>query len=299
MSRQVWGTFSVKDHCASRAYVADVMLYDRLVIPVPPDDEQRENWDQQGWNPGLQECLLEILGDKARRVPWTKELRERWRSRFYGGFDIPRELRESRDLPFPVTRLALFDDIPRHVTGVAAVTNFPSMAELSAAVNLRAVENQQHYSCSALVAVLGRAFLVPDDPSRSHLDLLQDAVDLSSEPEFTRKRACFWRWAYEFIDDTGVTDQLAIKDAVEEMNDLITDEQKILQRHKIRTTTRYAFLVASITLGLLGGPLTAIGVGGAFVSVGDFLADKLLADKPDAKKPAALFHDIRRHFGWS
>ena len=41
MARQVWGTFSVKDHCEPRAFVKVVMNYDRLVIPVPPDDEER------------------------------------------------------------------------------------------------------------------------------------------------------------------------------------------------------------------------------------------------------------------
>jgi len=33
MSKQVWGTFSVKDHCDPNAFVAEVMLYD-LVVKV-------------------------------------------------------------------------------------------------------------------------------------------------------------------------------------------------------------------------------------------------------------------------
>jgi hypothetical protein len=33
---ELWGTFSVKDHLRERAFVAEVLLYDRLVIPRPP-----------------------------------------------------------------------------------------------------------------------------------------------------------------------------------------------------------------------------------------------------------------------
>ena len=34
MSREVWATYSVKDHLDRRALAADVMLYDRLVFRV-------------------------------------------------------------------------------------------------------------------------------------------------------------------------------------------------------------------------------------------------------------------------
>jgi hypothetical protein len=51
MSKQVWGTYSVKDHCDPNAFVAEVMLYDRLVIPVPPDDKERARWRKAGWQP--------------------------------------------------------------------------------------------------------------------------------------------------------------------------------------------------------------------------------------------------------
>ena len=37
MPREVWGTFSVADHLREQAFVADILLYDRLVILVPPD----------------------------------------------------------------------------------------------------------------------------------------------------------------------------------------------------------------------------------------------------------------------
>jgi hypothetical protein len=44
MTIELWGTFSVRDHLVSRAFVADVLLYDQLVIPtMPENDDEREH----------------------------------------------------------------------------------------------------------------------------------------------------------------------------------------------------------------------------------------------------------------
>lgn len=77
MSREVWGTFAVNDHCVPRAFVADVMLYDRLVIPVPPDDPTKDDkalWAK--WDVKRQAELLAVLGDRARPVKWDQQRRQ-------------------------------------------------------------------------------------------------------------------------------------------------------------------------------------------------------------------------------
>jgi hypothetical protein len=33
---ELWATFSVKDHCQPGAFIAEALLYDRLVLPVVP-----------------------------------------------------------------------------------------------------------------------------------------------------------------------------------------------------------------------------------------------------------------------
>ena len=85
MARQVWGTFSVKDHCAPNAFVAEVMLYDRLVVPRPPDENERIRWRNEGWNPDLLDKLLSILGERAYVIDWDAIRQEKWRSRFDAG----------------------------------------------------------------------------------------------------------------------------------------------------------------------------------------------------------------------
>src|SRR5579864_5601280 len=86
--RERWGTFSVKDHKADAPFVSDVLLYDRLVIPVPASTKEEAYWNSQGWEPhGLRDCL-DILGVKtdktdglALMVPWDDSKRARFRSR--------------------------------------------------------------------------------------------------------------------------------------------------------------------------------------------------------------------------
>ena len=36
---QLWATFSVKDHCRRGAFIAEVLLYDKLLIPVVPTEQ--------------------------------------------------------------------------------------------------------------------------------------------------------------------------------------------------------------------------------------------------------------------
>jgi hypothetical protein len=71
---ETWGTFSVTDHLGRRAFVADVILYDRLVIPVPDAEERR----LAGWYgaaamlrvshmPGMTAAAWSLLRDGASR----------------------------------------------------------------------------------------------------------------------------------------------------------------------------------------------------------------------------------------
>jgi len=130
--------------------------------------------------------------------------------------------------------------------------------------------------------------------------LLRQAVELSAERSAARKRAKFWRWQREFFSDKGITDQSAIREAVEELQDMIAEEKANTRRKGIRVGTQFAFLAGSVTLGLLSAPLAAAAVGAAFISVGQFVADRLLEGKPQTTdSPVALLWDARKHFGWN
>src|SRR5262249_23942436 len=83
MSRERWGTFSVRDHTLGHPYAADVLIYDRLIIHRPGTPEERARWASQErkGNPDLLDSLLEVLrADKhhgrAITVPWNQATRD-------------------------------------------------------------------------------------------------------------------------------------------------------------------------------------------------------------------------------
>jgi len=93
MGAAVWGTFAVNDHCRANAFAREVLLFDRLVLPVPAHDEERERWRHpnptdatETWKPERQQQLLAILGSQHRaghngarvvyEAPWDEQ---RWR----------------------------------------------------------------------------------------------------------------------------------------------------------------------------------------------------------------------------
>ena len=60
MSTEVWGTFSVQDHLAERAFIADVLLYDRLVIPTKPDGQDPAEWPKD-WDLALRVAIRNVV----------------------------------------------------------------------------------------------------------------------------------------------------------------------------------------------------------------------------------------------
>src|SRR5262245_57647189 len=70
MARERWGTFSVIDHKDPAALVPEVLIYDRLVIPVPATADDRSNWKKRGWEPDLLFARLERFGPLAVQANW-------------------------------------------------------------------------------------------------------------------------------------------------------------------------------------------------------------------------------------
>jgi len=129
MAEQLWGTYSVADHCEPYAFIADLILYDRLLVPVPPSDDSHEwdRWATNEWRPERQKLLLKELGDYVKPIGWTKELRARWEAMedvaeeadtaAFAGDDLEwtaegaREVKKGRPDPFGDTRRLLARDL--------------------------------------------------------------------------------------------------------------------------------------------------------------------------------------------
>jgi hypothetical protein len=140
---------------------------------------------------------------------------------------------------------------------------------------------------------MGRELLVPDDPSWDDFDLLKKAVEVSSDSDFGRKRAAYWRWQREFFRDGVIVDKETVERAVEEMRELIEEEKAILRKNRCKFALGFCFTLAPAALTFFSGdPNIAIGVGSAFLGLGAFLSDKigilrLSPDRPPCATPSS------------
>ncbi len=299
---EVWGTFSVKDHARPRPFVADVMLYDRLVIPYPPDEAETLRWRAEGWQPSRLHYCLDILGDLAVPVKWDAERREAFRSRWAAAKELD---------PFYVSSLQLQlelkgiqpERIPRGVEKVRPIAAYPSRSAFDKQVALRVKSRAHTGDVGSLAAVLAREFLVPDDPSVSDLKLLAQAVKLASDPEFREKRSAFHQWLEDVIERG-----LGEHDAVAELRSRVAEYNGVLRRFRIRKRAKFAFLVTKVglltiaglgTAGALAVPAVAPVLGDAAILLAEYgVLDRQPEPQVPQNTPAAMFYAARRHFGW-
>jgi hypothetical protein len=306
VSKEYWGTFSVNDHCRDRAFISDVLLYDRLVVPIP-EPGKAADWAEKGWQPDRQQELLNILGNRAVPVVWDQRRRQEWARRFDAGRDVGRN---TEAWAMQATRTELTHDLPAHVMGVESISAFQSLDELEGELGVRHAGDSADFvlPAGAVTAILAHEFLVPDEPGWSHEDLLKAAVELSSDSGYRRRRANLWRWQWDYVrGDLVVTDRSAIEAAIEEMQDLVEDQRRQSERSKLHLTTKFAFLVGSVTIAAMSAaaapialPALATAGAGVFISVGQFVADRLLApaQSGDEARAGAFLADLQRHFGW-
>ncbi|HEY6421814.1 MAG TPA: hypothetical protein VIY28_00930, partial [Pseudonocardiaceae bacterium] len=130
-----------------------MLLYDRLVIPVPPQLDGPEGsvewqrWSNNGWQPRRQAELISILGDAAYPISWDG-FRQRQRADLHGAAlgalsaqTGAEARRPSAANPWFATAMVLAADrLPRRVTAVTAVATYRSADRLAEAVQMHDVD---------------------------------------------------------------------------------------------------------------------------------------------------------------
>ena len=80
--QNLWPAFGDRPTKRPHAFVAELGLFDALVVPVPPSGADAQAWSAENWNGALQAELLDAIPDhKLRRVPWDATQRGRWAQR--------------------------------------------------------------------------------------------------------------------------------------------------------------------------------------------------------------------------
>ena len=234
---QLWGTCSVKDHKLPGAFVAEVLLYDKLLIPVPPTladgvsaedvESERERWSKH-WDPERQKRMLEILGDRADAIPWTAERQVEWQK------CMEAQVADARRDGYFATGTVLQRFAPVMARSVVAVSQYHSVAELNKGARIRRVEPHERLPGSSLMAVLGYELLLPDDPEQDDDDfkLLRDAVKVACDGKFREKRRALYDWQQDFLSAEGETDAASIESAVTEMKRLVDEMTTATERQR-------------------------------------------------------------------
>jgi len=302
MTQERWGAFSVIDHKNTELLVPEVLLYDRLVIPVPYNDQERQRWSQLGWDPELLDKRLEQLGDLAIKASWDLNRQKLYHEKMEQlkriRFDADQMAQETQQAPLPyqMTRMILANDMDLRkslsgdISKITVVSAYQSEHDFKADYLLEGVPNE----LANLGLLLGNKLAVPMDAD--HDKALSSAIKLARNDDFKKRRRKLYEWQKNVIR-SGITEV----DAINDLDNLIDDYNDCVKSATKSTIYRYIFTIAGIALSLAGGaiynPMAAIG---AIISVVPILTfdRKPVINAGDAE-PAAMFHDVNKVMRWS
>jgi hypothetical protein len=305
--RERWGAFSVRDHVSDAPFVSEVLLYDRLIIPIPdPNDNLAEvSWAHEGWKPNvLRDCLdvLKVKTDKADglalTVPWDNSKRERFKSRMSMAAALATQRRDPKHTyymdPFLMTRMLVKDEfrpaLPPGVSKAWTVAAYPSAEAFRRDVSTSDVDRK-----TQVALLLSHRFLTPIQSDPKH-DMLKRAVDLAMTDAFRRKRSRFYEWQEEIIQE-----EISDEKAIEELEQRLLDYNEATRKAFGDVVAKYAFTVIPIGLTMAGavlagpGPAAVIAAASGIVELTRFWKfDRKPVIADGDLDAAAMVHDARQ-----
>ncbi len=317
MTKELWATYSVIDHLQPRYLALDVMLFDRLVFPVPQrpridgdptqigevvwesDSAALEHW--KDWDPEVQETVLDVLKPVLRKVHWGPENAQS------PSFKAEAAALADRALPdyaFRATRTELTRDLPAYVDGVAAMgPAFRSFADAETTLGLHDIGMPRALPGGALPLALGWKFIAPDlmQEGINDLELLRETVAfVTGDSQFRERRTDFIEFQTNFLR-SGETDAESLKKAIEKMNELISEVQDASTRMPLRTFAQDVCQIVPIAATL--GVALASGVGiplattAAVCWFAGLCVDEWLTEEPQRNNDSSAFVlDARQYF---
>lgn len=253
MTMERWGTLSVKDHLDANALVSDLLLYDRLVVPVFTGEGERTRWRNESWGPELQERYIQLLGDLVVKAPWDAERQQRFA-------DLRRATRQIAADAFQATRMLLAMDqrLDRPPgADVRVVAAFHTRKECRDEMKITA-DVQTRDSEGRLGFLLGQRILVPLLDRRDPMETVKVAADLSREPAFRDRRRTFYEWQEQAVDKV-VLGRQSIDGAVVEMQQLIRDLNDASRARVKKLLAKSVFTVVQAALPFVLG-ITPLGL---------------------------------------
>jgi hypothetical protein len=296
-------------------FVSDVLLYDRLVIPVPDTSDHsadtQKYWAQ--WQPDEQaECLeiLKLKTDKedglALTVPWGSSQRERFRNRMSTAVALARQEQDPGATlyidPFEMTaELLKYEFSPALPQGVAKAWKVAAYSSGEAfegdirSIRDDAVRSKRCELQRRLAAEIRTRFLTPAEPDPNH-ELLKRAVDLVNTDEFRLKREAFYKWQENIIEE-NIEDEKAL----EELAQLLDEYNTVTKKGFETVKERFLFTILPVGLSLTGAILShstvpiILSAAGAAVEFARFCRfDRKPSISSGDFDAAAMIHDARK-----
>lgn len=295
MAIERWGTLSVADHNDLSALVANVLLYDRLVIPMYTESDDRdelEYWDDKNWDPIAQLARRKQLGELAVECAWDKTRRQSYTDRYKVAVQLDAEangemitrwlltVEQDYQLPEGVNHADIF---------VAYNSEQSTLDEIPREKIKDAVANDE----SKIGVLIAHELQVPDIEDKEIA--LREAIDLSKEPEFRTKRTDLYEFQMACLN-RGMTPNAVVA----ELRDRNREMVEYLKKQKIPLKKKAGFMLAQTIVGAVGGafisPFAAIG---GLISIWQFSAfDAAPSNQlPNRLAPVAVFHDIEEKLG--
>jgi hypothetical protein len=266
--RERWGAFAVRDHVSSAPFVTDVLLYDRLIIPVPDPNDllAKPYWEGQKWQPELLEDCLKIRKVKtenqdglALTVPWDGPKRERFKNQMSLAAGLAAQQRAPETTyymdPFELTRELIKGEFrPTLPAGVSKAWTVAAYSSADAFRRDVAITNPNRRT--QLATVLSYHFFTPIKSDPKH-EMLKRAVDLATTPAFRSKRERFYQWQEEIIQE-----DISNQKAIEELEQRLLEYNEATRKALRDVVAKYVFTVIPITLAMTGavlaGPATGL-----------------------------------------
>jgi hypothetical protein len=337
VSTDLWGTFAVKDHLVERAFIADALLYDRLVIPTKPANPGGHKWPSS-WDLVRQQEILKTLGDLAIPIPWDDRKRGFWQEKLDGSArgeraiartefagDVSADLNDIADAEargYEATRRVLEDyvsgnyaddELVRKVRAtrkakpgsrvevVSAYTTYNAFVadfQFTGARQDAGAAKEQRSNYSAPPTLFGWRFFIPDSADHG---MVADLKLLEKTVQFAKRSDTIAARDefYKWLNDV-TENRLPAEEARADMEKRIAAFHDIVRSNFAKCAVRYAVKVVDLVAGHFFVNDLANAASELLLGSADILADEKLrrAQTPPNLKVAALFHDARAHFGW-
>jgi hypothetical protein len=293
--RPWWATFSVRAHRELRALAADILLYDRLILPRPADADEYDRFVRAGWDPELQEAVERQAADSVYSVMWSPSLREEWA----GQWRRMTAAGKPADAAFGATPLvmaqteqgweeimaALAPDTPPEQRPIL-MPAFQSAKEAQAELALKKPANAggvgQAPADKALIVEMSR--LVEEPALHDSEEAFLAAAELATKPSFEKARSNLLSYV-----DRLARDEVSFDDARRNLRELEDEYNSAVRDFRVHTWKRRAAILIPVLGGAgiaaAGGtvlaPLVAKGLGTGTSWTLKRLTGRLVPDRPD------------------